>query len=88
MPVRVVRDSLASLPSPCQPTAAEALLQSLTKRETEILQQFADGLTSKEIARLAGISPSTVDVHRNRILQKLGVHSTPLAVSMFMKRKD
>lgn len=35
----------------------------------------AQGLSSKEIARRFGISPRTVEIHRARVLHKLGVSS-------------
>lgn len=47
----------------------------LTPREREVLVQVAAGKTSKEIARLLGISPRTVEVHRARIMEKLEAHS-------------
>jgi DNA-binding CsgD family transcriptional regulator len=48
---------------------------TLTKRETEIFRQIASGLSSKEIARSCGISPRTVDVHRDHIKEKLEARS-------------
>ncbi len=49
--------------------------QSLSEREREIFQLIAEGKTNKEIASLLSISPSTVDTHRSRIMEKLDVHS-------------
>lgn len=60
-------------------------LATLTPRERQILDQLAQGLSSKEIARQLGISPATVDVHRNRILGKLNVRTTPQAVSLLAR---
>ena len=48
----------------------------LSSREVEILDAMKDGLTSKEIARLYGISPKTVDVHRANVLRKMDVSTT------------
>ena len=50
--------------------------ERLTPREREIVAHLAQGLSSKEIARLLELSPRTVDMHRGRLLHKLGVHST------------
>jgi DNA-binding NarL/FixJ family response regulator len=44
----------------------------LSAREREILQLIAEGKTFKEIASLLGISPRTVEFHRNRIADKTG----------------
>lgn len=59
-----------------------ALLESLTLREREILQIMAQGLSSKEVAKQLNISPRTVDVHRCNILTKLGVNSMLVAIRM------
>jgi DNA-binding NarL/FixJ family response regulator len=46
----------------------------LTIREREVLKMVARGDSTKEIAIHMGISPRTVDVHRGRIMMKLGIH--------------
>lgn len=48
----------------------------LTKRETEILKNFAEGLSNKEIADKLFISIRTVESHKNNIMQKLELKST------------
>lgn len=50
--------------------------QQMTRREIEILQLIAQELTNNEIAEKLFISPATVENHRNRMLQKLGVKNT------------
>ncbi len=50
-------------------------LQTLSPREREIFEAVAGGLVTKEIARQLNISARTVDVHRSRIMQKLGIES-------------
>lgn len=47
----------------------------LTKREKEILQQVAEGMTNQEIAQRLFISPQTVDTHRKNLMAKLDIHS-------------
>lgn len=49
--------------------------ETLSDREREIFQLVAEARTNKEVAELLSISPATVETHRARILQKLGVHS-------------
>lgn len=49
---------------------------TLTKRETEILKYFAEGLTNQEIADQLFISIRTVESHKNNIMQKLEMKST------------
>lgn len=50
-------------------------LGRLTAREREVLEHAARGLHAKEIASTLGISPRTVEVHKTRIMEKLGVRN-------------
>ena len=52
-----------------------ARLAALTPREREVLELAAQGLHAKEIAARLGISPRTVEVHKTRIMDKLGVRN-------------
>jgi FixJ family two-component response regulator len=49
--------------------------ETLTRRECEILAQIVEGATSKAAGRHLGISSRTVEVHRARIMQKLGARN-------------
>lgn len=49
--------------------------ENLTTRELEVLAMVADGMTSNGIAKQLGISPRTVEVHRQRALSKIGTRS-------------
>tara|TARA_R110000751_G_scaffold71441_10_gene144960 strand:+ start:79352 stop:79984 length:633 start_codon:yes stop_codon:yes gene_type:complete len=46
---------------------------SLTMRERQIVMHLGEGRTSKNIARILGISPRTVEACRARLLKKFGV---------------
>lgn len=50
-------------------------LEQLTPREREVMEYVVQGYSSKEIGRRLDISPKTVDIHRGRILDKLGASS-------------
>jgi two-component system, LuxR family, response regulator FixJ len=50
--------------------------ETLTAREIEVLDQIAQGASNKEAGRLLGISPRTIEVHRARIMEKLGARNT------------
>ncbi|MDD2885976.1 MAG: response regulator transcription factor [Dechloromonas sp.] len=45
----------------------------LTQRQLEILRLVAFGRTTKEIARQLEISPKTVEFHRSRLMERIGV---------------
>lgn len=47
----------------------------LTVREREILQRIAEGHSTKEIAANLGLSQKTVETHRQKIMEKLGLYS-------------
>jgi PAS domain S-box-containing protein len=57
--------------------ALEAVDASLSRREGEVLVLVGRGLTSKQIGELLFISSRTVDSHRFRIMQKLGIANGP-----------
>lgn len=60
---------------------------SLTKRETEILEQIAKGLNYNQIGENLFISPKTVRKHIENIYQKLQVHSKLEAVQKAVKNR-
>jgi DNA-binding NarL/FixJ family response regulator len=62
-------------------------LDSLTKREHEVLDLLAEGHPQDEIARELVISPKTVSTHIQRILDKLHVRSRAQAVSVALRRR-
>lgn len=51
------------------------ILESLTRREKDILMALARGMSNKMIARHLGISEGTVKVHVKHLLKKLKVRS-------------
>lgn len=50
-------------------------LTHLTARETEVLHLIVAGRLNKQIADDLGISIKTVEVHRARVMEKMGAHS-------------
>jgi DNA-binding NarL/FixJ family response regulator len=57
-----------------------ALLRGLSPREREVLVLVVEGRTSREIAQVIGVQPSTVDTYRSRIMAKLGIEDLPSLV--------
>jgi DNA-binding NarL/FixJ family response regulator len=58
----------------------------LTAREIEVLGFVGQGITSREISDLLGISRKTVENYKQRAFQKLGVQNQAHAVSVAMRR--
>jgi DNA-binding CsgD family transcriptional regulator len=77
-PVRNKQGSAAKRPG-CR--GARDALAPLSKREQEIVELLAEGLSTSAIAELLAIRPVTVRNHIQHIQQKLGVHSKLEAVA-------
>jgi len=50
-------------------------MESLTKRETEVLLLIAEGMTNRQIGDRLDISPRTVETHRERVMGKLRIRT-------------
>ena len=60
-------------------------LEILSHRERQVLEQVAEGLNNKEIGRLLSLSPKTIARHRERIMNKLNLHSRTELVKFAIK---
>ncbi|MBT8398403.1 MAG: DNA-binding response regulator, partial [Gemmatimonadetes bacterium] len=60
-------------------------LESLTPRETEVMELVVSGKPNKNIARELEISQRTVEIHRARVMEKMQVRSVPMLVQLVMK---
>lgn len=58
-----------------------------TKREIEIINFITNGMTNREIAAAAGVSPSTVKTIMRNIFNKTGVRNKMELVIMFLNEK-
>lgn len=58
-----------------RPAAPEPARETLTERETEVLQHLARGATNKAIAQALGVGEATVKSHVSAVLAKLGLKS-------------
>lgn len=60
--------------------------ETLTTREREVLQMASEGKTASEIAKIISISPRTAELHRTRMMKKLGLHGQTELVRYAVKR--
>ncbi|MGF1503493.1 MAG: response regulator transcription factor [Paracoccaceae bacterium] len=66
-------EALSTLPLGLVPDPqARALLDTLTPRETQVLDEVVAGFANKVVAHRLGISLKTVEMHRARVMQKTG----------------
>lgn len=61
---------------------AAARVAALSEREREVLDHLVAGSSNKVIAHDLGLSPRTVEQHRARMMERLGVRSLPEAVRL------
>jgi len=61
---------------------AQALFETLTPREREVLSLVATGLMNKQVAAEIGIAEITVKIHRGHIMKKMGAKSLADLVKM------
>jgi two-component system, NarL family, response regulator NreC len=70
-----------------QQSGLEDSYDLLTDREKEVLQLLAEGKSNKEVATVLDLSTYTVETHRNRLMQKLNLHSSAEIVLYAVRKK-
>jgi two-component system response regulator DctR len=64
----------------------DAILEGLTPREREVAVLLDEGLSNKEVANELDCSPRTVEIHRARVFEKLGVRNVAGLVRLLSGR--
>jgi len=59
----------------------------ITKRQSEILQLLAEGMSMKEVANVLDLKPGTVAFHKYRMMETLGVKSNAELLEYAIKRQ-
>jgi two-component system response regulator TtrR len=67
--------------------ALDARLALLTEREREVMARVVEGRPNKAIAQDLDISVKTVEVHRAKVMEKLGADSVAELVQLMLQRK-
>jgi len=60
-----------------QKSEAEQRCATLTSRELEVMRHIVQGKSSRAIAEALGVSNRTIEVHRARVMMKMGADSLP-----------
>lgn len=66
--------------------ALDSRLSSLTEREREVMSRVVEGRPNKAIAQELDISVKTVEVHRAKVMEKLGAESVAELVQLMLRR--
>ena len=77
----IVREVVVAPPSTFTPDEARRESFGITRRELEILELIAAGLSNREIAERVHVSENTVKTHSSRVFDKLGVSRRTQAVA-------
>jgi DNA-binding NarL/FixJ family response regulator len=99
--IRLVADGTKVLPQPLtRPLFSKIVEQAvrgslspllpavrLTRREREIVELIADGLTNKEIAQRLNLATFTVKSHAHNIFEKLALHTRVQVASYYARSK-
>jgi DNA-binding NarL/FixJ family response regulator len=77
---RVARKVVNAMAAPPRPAVG------LSERELQVLRHVTDGLASKQIAHILGISERTVKFHLQSIFNKLGAENRAQAVALAVQK--
>ena len=66
-------------------TKASAL-NGLSPRECQVLKLVVEGRSSKEIAVIVGVKPSSIDTYRSRVMAKLEINDIASLVRLAIRR--
>jgi DNA-binding NarL/FixJ family response regulator len=80
---RIFQDGIARLPDANE---VNDRFESLTDRECQIYQLLAEGNSNKDIANRLNLSLHTVETHRWRIMEKMGLHGIAELVLSAVRR--
>jgi DNA-binding NarL/FixJ family response regulator len=91
--MRAFLRTVRSLPSPSRTAPAADRVVNLderrpllSQREVQVLGEIGAGSTTRLVAETMGISPKTVENHKQRIFAKLGVQNQAHAVAVAMRQ--
>jgi DNA-binding NarL/FixJ family response regulator len=78
-------DAAAEQEAFVDPATARSGRAALTPRQREVLQLFADGLTTPEVAQRLGLSEQTVKTHAKAGISRIGARDRSHAIALAMR---
>jgi len=81
----VAREAMEQYSTPAAGPEADPY-ETLTDREKQVLKLVAEGASNKEVADVLGISVKTAMSHRERVMEKLGLHNRTDLVRFALKQ--
>ena len=85
---RCAREADAQRLSRARSAEARQRISRLSTREREVLDRLSEGCSNKAIARDLEISPRTVEIHRMKMMGKLGARHAAEAVRLCIEATD
>lgn len=82
--VELLRDNLEDITSPFVKQLSRTC-SALTPTEVRICDMIRSGMRTKEIARIRGVSPSTISRHREHIRRKLNIANDAINLTTFLQ---
>jgi len=71
-----------------QITGLRKCYASLTSREREVMQHVVAGISNRSLGELLGVRDRTIEVHRSRVMKKMGAESLPDLVRKYAMCKE
>ena len=84
--VRTISDRRGGGPSVSDEKSTKTTaFDGLSPRERQVLKFVVEGRTSKEIAAIVCVKPSTIDIYRSRVMAKLEINNVPSLVRLAIR---
>ncbi len=89
LPARMTESLFSQIVKEAQARASDEVLEDvrMTRREREVIDLIAEGLSNKEIAQRLGIATHTVKTHVRNVMEKLELH-TRLQIAAYSRREE
>lgn len=80
--------AMSGLPPDAQRIGTRPTASALSGREREVLALVVEGVDNRGVAERLGISPRTVEVHKSRVMSKLGARNLAELIRIALARRD